>query len=76
MLYLCPLQAEKLKDYERGKIPVTVNNHELIASYYHLPSVNLAKEVFDKIKAGEFSWAKDFKDVHPSPFGQNIISTL
>ncbi len=63
---------EKLKDYEEGKIPVEVRNHEMIASHYHLPSINLAKEVYDRIKAGEFSWKEDFKDVHPSPFGQKI----
>lgn len=63
---------EKLKDYQEEKIPVEVGNHELIASYYHLPSVNLAKGVYDKIKAGEFSWEKDFKDAHLSPFGQKI----
>lgn len=63
---------EKLKIYESGKIPVTVHNHEMVASHYNLPSINLAKEVYDRIKAGEFSWEKDFKDVHPSPFGQKI----
>jgi sialidase-1 len=65
---------EKLKDYEKGKIPVEVKNHEMIASHYNLPSINLAKEVYDRIKAGEFSWKGDFKDVHPSPFGQRIYS--
>lgn len=63
---------EKLKGYERGVVPLAVSNHELIANHYHLPSINLAIEVFDKIKAGEFSWEKDFRDVHPSPFGQKI----
>ncbi len=63
---------EKLKDYGKGRIPITVGNHELVAIHYHLPSINLAKEVYDKIGAGEFSWEKDFKDVHPSPFGHKI----
>jgi sialidase-1 len=63
---------EKLKDYGEGRIPTAVGNHELVAKHYHLPSINLAKEVYDKIKAGEFSWEKDFKDVHPSPFGHKI----
>lgn len=65
---------EKLKDYEKGKVPVEVRNHEMVASHYNLPSINLAKEVYDRIKAGEFSWKEDFKDVHPSPFGQRIYS--
>lgn len=65
-------EPEKLKIYETGKIPVTVHNHEIVASRYNLPSINLAKEVYDRIRAGEFSWKEDFKDVHPSPFGQKI----
>lgn len=65
---------EKLKDYEKGKVPVEVRNHEMVASHYNLPSINLAKEVYDRIKAREFSWKEDFKDVHPSPFGQRIYS--
>ncbi len=63
---------DKMKDYKEQKIPVEVGNHELVASHYSLPSINLAKEVYDKINAGEFSWEYDFKDLHPSPFGQEI----
>jgi sialidase-1 len=44
----------------------------LIASHYSIPSINLAKEVHDKINAGEFSWEYEFKDLHPSAFGQEI----
>lgn len=63
---------DKLKDYSEWKQPAEVENHELVAQYYSFPSINLAKEVYDRIDAGEFSWAHDFKDLHPSPFGQNI----
>ncbi|MBN2514282.1 MAG: hypothetical protein JXB18_15190 [Sedimentisphaerales bacterium] len=28
----------------------------------------------DRINAGQFTWKDDFKDVHPSPFGQKIYS--
>ncbi|PWG80551.1 SGNH/GDSL hydrolase family protein [Pararcticibacter amylolyticus] len=62
----------KTADYAKGKIPLEVFNHELVASHYNLPSINLAKEVADKIKEGEFSWDDDFKDIHPSPFGQEL----
>lgn len=62
----------KNKDYDEGKIPVEVKSHELVAAHYKIPSVNLAKEVHDKIAGREFSWDKDFKDLHPSPFGQHL----
>lgn len=62
----------KNKDYSDGKIPVEVTNHELVADHYHLPSINMAKAVHDKIANHEFSWAGDFKDLHPAPFGQHL----
>ncbi|MDR3713878.1 MAG: SGNH/GDSL hydrolase family protein [Puia sp.] len=63
---------EKTRDYNQGIIPVEIANHEKIAEYYRLPSINLALEVRDKIGKGEFSWEYDFKDLHPSPFGQEL----
>ena len=63
---------DKNSDYAKGKIPAEVANHELIAKHYNLPSINLAKEVYDKINNKEFSWENDFKDLHPSPFGQQL----
>jgi sialidase-1 len=62
----------KNKDYGKAINPVEVTNHELVAGHYRLPSVNLAREVYDKLKNDEFSWTDDFKDLHPSPFGQEI----
>lgn len=63
---------EKTKDYHDGITPVEISNHELIAQHYGLPSINLAKEIHDKIKNGEFSWEYDFKDLHPAPFGHEL----
>ena len=63
---------DKSGDYKQGKIPTEISNHEKIAAYYQLPSINLAKEVYDRIGAGEFSWEYDFKDLHPSVYGQEI----
>ena len=62
----------KTQDYNNGKVPMEVFNHELVAERYNLPSINLAKEVADKIRNREFSWEYDFKDIHPSPFGQEL----
>ena len=54
---------DKLQDYDQGKKPVEIINHELVADHYQLPSLNLAKEVRDKIQQKEFSWTYDFKAV-------------
>ena len=62
----------KTGDYDRGVIPAEVANQELVAARYRLPSINLAREVRDKMRHGEFDWQKDFEDIHPAPFGQEL----
>jgi sialidase-1 len=66
--------AEPLKnvDYDAGKEPLEVAVHQRIAKYYGAAYINLAREVYDRIKAGEFTWKYDFKDLHPSPYGQEV----
>ncbi|WP_337040601.1 SGNH/GDSL hydrolase family protein [Emticicia sp. 17c] len=63
---------DKTSDYKQGKIPLEISNHEKVAAHYGLPSINLAKEVADRLSAKEFSWEHDFKDLHPSPYGQEL----
>jgi alpha-L-fucosidase len=63
---------DKTKDYDAGRIPIEIANQELVAVHYGLPSINIAKEVHDKMRHGEFSWEKDFKDIHPAEFGQEL----
>ncbi len=62
----------KMEDYKKGKIPEVIQLHEKIAEHYSISTINLAKEVTERIGAGEFDWENDFKDLHPSPFGQNV----
>ncbi|MCG8311334.1 MAG: SGNH/GDSL hydrolase family protein [Cytophagales bacterium] len=66
------VDPDKMKSYNVGEIPEVILNHEKVASHYKVSSINLAKEVTDRINAGEFTWENDFKDLHPSPFGQII----
>ncbi len=66
------VDQDKMADYNRGKTPPVIAQHEKVADYYAIPSINLAKEVNDRILNGEFTWRDDFKDLHPSPFGQQI----
>jgi sialidase-1 len=62
----------KIENYRIGKIPEVIQLHEKVAEHYNISTINLAKEVTERIDAGEFDWENDFKDLHPSPFGQNI----
>ena len=66
------VDPDKMTDYREGKIPNEVKVHQDITEKYHLPFINLAKEITDRIDNREFSWNTDFKDLHPSPFGQNL----
>jgi sialidase-1 len=64
----------KIEDYKNGKVPEVIQLHEKVAEHYSVSTINLAKEVTERIDAGEFDWENDFKDLHPSPFGQNIYA--
>jgi sialidase-1 len=74
------VDPDKMARYKQGLVPEVIVNHEKVADYYDVSSINLAKEVTDRITAGEFTWEDDFKDLHPAPFGQivyyNSISTF
>jgi len=62
----------KIENYKSGKVPEVIRLHEAVAEYYKISTINLAKEVTERIDAGEFDWENDFKDLHPSPFGQKM----
>jgi len=66
------VDQDKMSDYNNGKIPEVIQSHEKVADYYNIPSINLAKEVNDRILNGEFTWRDDFKNLHPSPFGHTV----
>jgi lysophospholipase L1-like esterase len=63
-----------LKDYAAGRVPVIIANHEAVAEHYGAPSIDLAHEVQQRIAAGQIEWARDIKDVHPSPFGHRLYA--
>jgi sialidase-1 len=63
-----------MDDYHAGKVPASIAQHERVAVAYGNPSLHLAREVTDRIDAGEFTWADDFKNLHPSPFGHQLYA--
>lgn len=64
----------KIKMYNEGKTPEVIQQFDKVADFYGISRINLSKEVTDRINNQEFSWEKDFVDLHPSPFGQGIYS--
>jgi len=68
---------DKTADWRAGKMPVEVRQQEKVADGHRLPSIDLSREVQQRMEHGEFSWTDDFKDLHPSPFGQELyFSTI
>lgn len=65
---------EHLSDWKVGKMPQTIATHEKVAQRYGSPSLDLTREVYERIAAGEFSWDADFKDLHPAPFGHQLYA--
>ena len=63
-----------MTDFNQGRVPVSIAQHEKVAVAYGNPSLNLSREVTDRINAGEFTWEKDFKNLHPSPFGHQLYA--
>ncbi|MFD0941095.1 SGNH/GDSL hydrolase family protein [Pedobacter boryungensis] len=72
MIMMAFVDEDKIADYKVNKIPVEVKVHQDIAKHYQIPFINLAEAVSRRIEAGEFTWDGDFKNLHPSPFGQEI----
>lgn len=68
------VDPDKMDIYRKGEIPEVIENHDKVAEHYGIPTINLAREVTERIDANEFSWENDFRDLHPSPFGQGIYS--
>ena len=63
-----------MADYRAGRVPDSIAQHERVAVAYGNPSLNLSREVTDRIDAGEFTWVDDFKNLHPSPFGHQLYA--
>ncbi|MBX2870631.1 MAG: hypothetical protein KTR30_00970 [Saprospiraceae bacterium] len=68
------VDPDKMASYRAGEVPAVIQNHNMVADHYQIPTINLAKEVTERIDNGEFSWAADFRDLHPSPFGQKVYA--
>lgn len=69
------VDPKHIADYKSGKTPMVIQNHEKVAAHYNVSTINLAKEVHDRITAGQFDWKNDFKNCHPSPMGHRVYAS-
>ncbi|MEO7650202.1 MAG: GDSL-type esterase/lipase family protein, partial [Bryobacteraceae bacterium] len=49
-----------LDEYRAGQTPEAILSHERVAVQYGLASIDLAREVTERIDAGELEWDRDF----------------
>lgn len=71
MHFACPVHT---KDYRSGKTPMTIAQHEAVARHYDVTSLDLAREVQQRMDADQFDWEKDFVNLHPSNYGQRLYA--
>jgi len=62
-----------LPELNQGKMPAVIANHDKVADYYQIPSINQAQEIAERMQAGEFDW-KQFGGTHPAPLGQKYYA--
>ena len=61
--------------YRAGQVPLSIASHEEVARHYGVSTIHLAKEVTERIAAGELTWEK-FGGVHPAPLGNAICAGM
>ncbi len=64
----------KIQEVRAGRRPDVIASHERVAERYGVPSIDLAREITERIDAREFTWDGDFKSLHPSPFGMSVYA--
>jgi alpha-L-fucosidase 2 len=74
IVHLHFVMPDHMEAYGQGREPIVIAQHEKVAVAYGNPSLDLAREVTERIAAGQFTWADDFKNLHPSPFGHQVYA--
>ncbi len=69
------VNPEMLETWQAGKTPLSVGAHRRVAQYYQIPTINLAKEVADRISAGGLTWDQ-YGGTHPKPEGNAICASM
>lgn len=57
----------------QGQLPDVIMNHERVANHYAIPSINLCREIGERMLDDEFTW-EQFGGTHPSWFGHKFYA--
>ncbi|MFG0262536.1 MAG: SGNH/GDSL hydrolase family protein, partial [Novipirellula sp. JB048] len=64
-----------LETLQQGETPLTIQAHTAVAEHYEIPTIGLAREVAERITAGELTWQR-YGGVHPAPHGNAIAAEM
>ncbi|MDP6466594.1 MAG: GDSL-type esterase/lipase family protein [Pirellulaceae bacterium] len=64
-----------LQKWQANETPTSVRAHEQVAEHYHVPAINLARQVAQSISSGDLTWAL-FGGTHPKPLGNRIAARM
>ena len=60
---------------QNGGTPVSSGSHEEVAEHYDVCSIDLAREVAERIAEGTLTW-KQYGGTHPAPHGNTICAKM
>lgn len=69
------VNPEMLDTWQAGQVPLPVSAHDEVANHYAIPTINLAREVADRITAGTFTW-QEYGGTHPGPAGNALCAQM
>lgn len=64
-----------MAQYRNGKEATSIEAHRKVAERYDISTINLAKEIQERIDSGDITW-QEFGGVHPAPRGNRICADL
>jgi len=73
IVFLYTANQHYIEMFQQGRVPHQIAAHEKVATCYGLPAINLAADVAERMKTGEFDW-KTFGGVHPAAFGNALYA--
>ncbi len=60
---------------QQGKTPVSSGAHESVAAHYGVSTIDLAREVAERIEAKQLTW-KQYGGTHPAPAGNRVAADM
>ena len=69
------VNPEMLATWQAGEVPLSVAAHDAVVQHYGVSTINLAKEVADRIDTKTLTW-EQFGGTHPKPFGNAIAAAM